>query len=161
LLALRDRGMRPHQDLIVESDFTDEGGYSAMQQLLPFEPDAVFTANDVMAIGALRALREAGKRVPEDVAVMGFDDMPVSARSNPPLSTVRQPIQRTGMVAAETLIDMTSHPNGAPRRIILPTELIIRASCGYGHPKSGGMQAPLRQADTPSLTDGSTARESA
>ena len=120
LLALRDRGLRPDPNLIVESDFTDEGGYSAMQQLLPFEPDAVFTANDIMAIGALRALREAGKQIPDDVAVIGFDDMPVSARSNPSLSTVRQPVQRTGMVAAETLIDMISHPNGAPRRIILP-----------------------------------------
>jgi len=153
--------MLPDSNLIVESDFTDEGGYSAMQQLLPLEPDAVFTANDVMAIGALRALREAGKRVPDDVAVIGFDDMPFSAHSNPPLSTVRQPIHRTGMVAAETLIDMTSHPNGAPRRIVLPTELIIRASCGYGHRKSGSSQPRVTQAGTSSLTDGSTARESA
>jgi LacI family transcriptional regulator len=106
-------------------------------------------------------LREAGTRVPDDVAVRGFDDMPGSARSNPPLSTVRQPVQRTGMVAAETLIDMTSHPNGAPRRIILPTELIIRASCGYGHRKSGATQPRVAEGGPPSLADGSTALESA
>lgn len=137
LAAMHDRGISYNSDLIFEADFTEEGGYNAMQQLLSLDPDAVFAANDVMAMGALRALRDAGKRVPEDVALMGFDDMPFSARSNPPLSSVRQPVYRTGMMAAETLIDMINHPESGPRRIILPTELVIRASCAFSPRKPG------------------------
>ena len=101
-----------------------------MQRLLPLNPDAVFAASDVMAMGALRALRDAGRRVPEDIALVGFDDMPFAARTDPPLTTVRQPVQRTGEVAAETLMDLIEHPDAQPRRILLPTELVIRASCG-------------------------------
>jgi LacI family transcriptional regulator len=130
LNALSDRKVARDDNLIVEGDFTEEGGYTAMQALLPSEPDAVFVASDAMAIGALRALREAGKRVPEDIAIAAFDDIPAAARTDPPLTTVRQPIQRMGALAAETLIDMISHPDNHPRRIILPTEMVIRQSCG-------------------------------
>ncbi len=130
--GLRARGIVPDPNLIVEGDFTEAGGYSAMQRLLPHTPDAVFAASDTMAVGALRALREAGRRVPEDIALVGFDDMPFAAHTDPPLTTVRQPIQRAGTVAAETLIDLIAHPDSQPRRIVLPTELVIRASCGSG-----------------------------
>ena len=84
----------------------------------------------MMAVGALRALRETGRRVPDDVAVVGFDDMPFAERAEPPLTTMRQPVQRTGVVAAETLMDLISNPEAQPRRILMPTELIIRNSCG-------------------------------
>jgi LacI family transcriptional regulator len=134
LSALRDRGLAADPNLIVESDFSEAGGQAAMQRLLPFEPDAVFVASDMMAVGALRTLREAGKRVPEDVAVASFDDMPFAARSEPPLTTVRQPVQRMGAVVAETLIDMIEHPSPTPRRIILPTEIMVRESCGSNLP---------------------------
>jgi LacI family transcriptional regulator len=130
LNALQERKVAHEPDLIVEGDFTEEGGYMAMQRLLPFAPDAVFAASDAMALGALRALREAGKRVPEDVAVAGFDDVPFATRTDPALTTVRQPIQLMGALAAETLINMISHPDGQPHRVLLPTELVIRASCG-------------------------------
>jgi LacI family transcriptional regulator len=130
LLALRNRGVTPDPALIVEADFTEEGGYTAMQRLVPHLPEAVFVASDAMAVGALRALREAGLRVPEDIAIAGFDDIPFAARTDPPLTTVRQPIQRMGALAAETLIDMISYPQPQPRRIILPTELAIRESSG-------------------------------
>ena len=83
-----------------------------------------------MAVGALRALREAGKHVPEDVAIIGYDDLPFAARTDPPLTTVRQPIDRAGLIAAETLMDFILEPDSAPRRVILPTELAIRKSCG-------------------------------
>ena len=129
-LALRNRGVTPDPTLIVEADFTEEGGYIAMQRLLPQAPEAVFVASDAMAVGAMRALRDAGLRVPQDVAIAGFDDIPFAARTDPPLTTVRQPIQRMGSVAAETLIDMISHPHPQPRRMILPTELVIRESSG-------------------------------
>ena len=101
-----------------------------MRQLLPHRPDAVFAASDIMAVGAMRAIREAGLRVPEDIAVAGFDDMPFAARTDPPLTTVRQPIQRTGALAAETLIDLIEHPDSRPRRVVLPVELVVRVSCG-------------------------------
>ncbi len=128
LAALRERGITPQPDLIVAGDFTEAGGYNAMQQLLPHKPDAVFAASDMMALGALRVIREAGLRVPEDIALIGFDDIPFAAHADPPLTTVRQPIHRTGVIAAETLIDLIAHPDSHPRRIILPTELVIRAS---------------------------------
>src|SRR5581483_6941407 len=128
--ALRARGVPLDPHLIVHADFTEGGGYSATLQLLPHSPRAAFCASDAMALGALRALREVGKRVPKDIAVVGFDDLPVAARTEPPLTTVRQPIDRAGSVAAEMLIDLIHKPAAAPRRVILPTELAIRKSCG-------------------------------
>lgn len=128
--GLRQLGVTLDPSLVVEGDFTEDGGYVAMQRLLPRQPDVVFAASDSMAMGALRAVRENGLRVPEDIALVGFDDMPFAARTEPPLTTVRQPVQRTGGVAAETLIDILEQPASSPHRIILPTELVIRASCG-------------------------------
>ena len=128
--ALHDRGLAVDLELIIEGDFTEAGGYSVMQRLLPRRPDAVFAASDIMAIGALRAIRDAGLRVPEDIALAGFDDMPFAERSEPPLTTVRQPIARMGSTAVEMLIDLIEHPDSAPHRIILPTELVVRKSCG-------------------------------
>lgn len=114
LAALRARGVSVDPHLIVESDFTEAGGYAAMQRLLAYKLDAVFAASDTMALGALR---EAGRRVPADVSLVGFDDMPFAARTDPPLTTVRQPIPRTGAMAAETLIDMVARRDGQPRRL--------------------------------------------
>jgi LacI family transcriptional regulator len=128
--TLRERGLIPDQALIVDGGFSETGGYMAMQQILPRQPDAVFAASDMMAIGALRAIREAGLRVPEDIALGGFDDLPLAERTDPPLTTIRQPIHRTGATAVETLIDLIEHPNGSPHRIVLPTELVVRTSCG-------------------------------
>jgi LacI family transcriptional regulator len=132
LRALRERRVPVDQALTVHSDFTETSGYEAMQRLLAHEPDAVFVASDSMALGALRALRYAGKRVPDDLALVGFDDMPQAATTNPPLTTVRQPIRRAGALAVETLIDIVENGARSPRRIILPTELVVRASCGSG-----------------------------
>ena len=136
IAALRDRGITPNPELIAEGDFTEEGGYAAMRRLLRSAPEAVFVASDAMAVGALRALREAGKRVPEDIAIAGFDDMPFAAHTDPPLTTVHQPVQQMGAVAAETLIDLirasSTDAEVRPQRIVLPTELIIRVSCGAG-----------------------------
>ncbi len=130
LAALRGRGITYDPELIVESDFTEAGGEAAAKRLLAFKPDAIFAASDSMAVGALRALRDANVRVPEDVAVAGFDDMPFAARTDPPLTTVRQPVQQSGYAAAETLIDLIERPDSRPHRIILPSELVIRESCG-------------------------------
>lgn len=130
LAALKDRGIPVDPNLIVEGDFTEEGGYQAALRLLPHKPDAIFTASDLMAVGALRAIQEVGLRVPEDIALVGFDDLPIASRTQPPLTTMRQPIPRLGSAATEMLIDLIEHPADQPRRVILPTELIIRKSCG-------------------------------
>lgn len=128
--ALKARAILLDTNLVAEGDFSEEGGYQAMQRLLPHTFDAVFAASDAMALGALRALRDAGKRVPDDIAIVGYDDMPFAARTEPPLTTVRQPIHRAGFVATETLIDLINEQETAPRRVILPTELVIRETCG-------------------------------
>jgi len=130
LNALLERRVPVEEGLILHGDFTETSSYQAMQRLLPHEPDAVFVASDSMALGALRALRDAGKRVPDEVAVVGFDDMPQAATADPPLTTIRQPIQQTGVLAVEMLIDILENGADPARRIILPTELVIRASCG-------------------------------
>ena len=90
--------------------------------------DAVFAASDLMAAGALAVLAAAGKRVPEDVAVVGFDDSPVAMTTRPPLTSVRQPIEEMGQEMARLLTDAIEGPAHAPRRVILATELIRRAS---------------------------------
>jgi len=118
-----------NESLIKEADFTEQGGYNAMYQLIDEKPEAVFVASDTMAVGAMHAVTEAGLRIPEDIGIAGFDDMPFAATTNPPLTTMRQPIQQSGAVAAQTLIDMLDHPSAARHHIILPTELVIRSSC--------------------------------
>jgi LacI family transcriptional regulator len=128
LEALRERGISTSLDLVAEGDFSDQGGYLGMKRLLLHNPDAVFAASDAMAFAAMRAIKESGRSVPGDIAIIGFDDIPHSALATPPLTTVRQPIQRTGSLAAETLIDMIEHPDPAPRRVVLTTELVIRSS---------------------------------
>ena len=101
-----------------------------MQALLDEGPEAVFAQSDAIALGAVRAIRDRGLSVPEDIAVVGFDDMPLAANAEPPLTTVRQPINRTGMLAVETLIDIVRTTPAPARHIILPVELVIRASSG-------------------------------
>jgi LacI family transcriptional regulator len=97
---------------------------------LTLEPDAVFIASDLMAVGALRALRQAGRRVPDDVALVGFDDAPVATYTDPPLTTVRQPIYDLGVTAIKLLLRLLEKETEGPLRTILTTELVIRASCG-------------------------------
>jgi LacI family transcriptional regulator len=130
--ALNDRGRSIDTRLLVEGDFTESGGYIAMQRLMPHRPDAVFVASDTMAFGALRALREAGLSVPDNVALVGFDDLPTAAFSDPPLTTIRQPIRRVGAQAVETLIDILTDDPEPARRITMTTQLVIRSSCGLG-----------------------------
>ena len=111
-------------------DFTQEGGTRAMERLLKARPDidAVFAASDLMAAGALQALAAAGRRVPEDVAVVGFDDSPIATTVRPNLTSVRQPIEEMGHEMARLLIDAVGGRDAVVRRVILDTELIRRAS---------------------------------
>jgi LacI family transcriptional regulator, galactose operon repressor len=128
--ALVERGREVDETLIIEGDFTEAGGYYAMQQLLSARPDAVFAASDIMAIGAMRAVRDAGLRIPEDIAFVGFDDLPIATLSDTQLTTIRQPVISFGAKAVEILIDLIENGITPPRHIIMDTELVIRDSCG-------------------------------
>ena len=121
---------RPADDLVEVADFTLEGGRLAMERLLARAPaiDAVFVASDLMAIGALAALRAAGRAIPGDVAIVGFDDSPLAGTTQPPLSSVRQPIEEMGREMVRLLIQEIRSPGGAPRRVILETDLVVRES---------------------------------
>lgn len=118
--------------LIVDADFTAEGGARAMTELLERHPalDAVFVSNDLMASGALRVLRENGRRVPEDVALVGFDDMTsVAEATQPPLTTVRQDVEGMGRLMVRLLMERLNGATGdGAESVITPTELIHRAS---------------------------------
>lgn len=133
--ALQAHCIQVDESLIAEGDFTESSGVVGMQQLLPAAPGAVFVASDMMAIGALKALRQAGRQVPRDVALIGFDDIPAASVIEPALTTVRQPIERMGSMAVDLLLNVlenSSEEKAPAHRIILPTELMVRASCGSG-----------------------------
>lgn len=130
--ALREHDLPILDRFIVAGDFTELSGYVGARRLLAQNPelDAIFVASDLMASGALRALREAGKEVPTDVALVGYDDLPPAQLAVPPLTTIRQPIQHLGMTAMQLLLEKVEHGETAPRKIVLKTELIVRRSCG-------------------------------
>jgi DNA-binding LacI/PurR family transcriptional regulator len=125
--AMRSAGLTEH---VAFGDFTRDSGVRATRELLARDPDldAVFVASDMMAHGALQALKDAGRRVPSDVAVVGFDDFEISRYSEPPLTTVRQPILEIGRTMARIILDMIDGKPDVPSAVELPTELIVRAS---------------------------------
>lgn len=130
--ALHDAGLPVRPELIHRADFREGGGYEGMKALLalPQRPTAVFVANNLMTLGAFRALHEAGVRIPQELALVGFDDMPWATSLNPPLTAVSQPSQEIGSAAAELLLDRIARPDRAIRQLILETTLVVRASCG-------------------------------
>jgi LacI family transcriptional regulator len=118
---------------VFAGSFTEESGYQAGKQLAATSPrpDAVFAANDIMAIGCLFALTEAGVRVPQDVALAGFDDIPIARFVTPPLTTVRARIAELGTQALDELARAIEDPDSAQRKQhTLSTKLVIRSSCG-------------------------------
>lgn len=129
--ALRERGFPVKENLLAEGDFSEKSGYQAAKGLLQNkELDAIFAASDTMAVGALRAIKDQSLTVPEDIALVGFDDLPPARSAEPPLTTIRQPIRRFGVKAVDVLIDIIHNGGERPRRVILDTELVIRESCG-------------------------------
>jgi DNA-binding LacI/PurR family transcriptional regulator len=128
--ATRAAEMPAAADRVAYGNFTEAGGHRAMKLLLERTPeiDGVFVASDLMCRGALHALRELGRRIPEDVAVVGFDDVPFASYANPPLTTIRQPIRLLGQEMVRSLLHRLSEPLGEPTPIILPTELVVRSS---------------------------------
>jgi DNA-binding LacI/PurR family transcriptional regulator len=132
LQAMDALGLPIREAWIVESDWTNQGGYEAMQRLAISAPDitAVVVSSDEAAIGALRALKELGKRVPRDVSVAGFDDIPVAGWVDPALTTVRQPFRDIGTLAAEGLFRKIDGTEEAPCSHLLRPTFVARDSCG-------------------------------
>jgi LacI family transcriptional regulator len=131
--TLSAHGLPLNPDLIIEGDYTEGSGYAATKRLLMTPATAIFAASDIMAIGALKALHEAGKQAPRDMAIIGFDDVPLASSVQPALTTVRQPIRQLGSAVAELLMGILAdppEPGSAAHKSVLPTHLVVRQSCG-------------------------------
>jgi DNA-binding LacI/PurR family transcriptional regulator len=135
-LALAEADIERDTSLEATADFTQQGGAQAMRRILEQRPavDGVFAASDLMAAGAIQVLRLAGRRIPEDVAVVGFDDSSIAATSDPALTSVRQPIEEMGREMVRLLLEQMSRPTAVPRKVILATRLVQRRS-SEGVPK--------------------------
>jgi LacI family transcriptional regulator len=129
-------GLPARPEYIEEGDYYHRSGYEASKRLLalPEPPDAIACASDMMAIAAMVAIAEAGLRVPEDIAVTGFDDAPFAATVKPSLTTVHQDAVGMGTAAAEAILLMLEHPDEPPPTLVVPTELIVRESSAPAAP---------------------------
>jgi DNA-binding LacI/PurR family transcriptional regulator len=130
--ALRQAGREIDASLIVAGDFTEESGGPAMRELFERHPDldAVFAANDLMGAGALEAIAESGRRAPDDVAVIGFDDSPVARSTRPTLSSVRQSLDVMGRELVSLLLADIEAADDVARKVVLAVELVVRESSG-------------------------------
>jgi DNA-binding LacI/PurR family transcriptional regulator len=131
-LALAEADIRNDSALEAAGEFDQAAARYAVDQLIEKKVgfDAVFAASDAMALGAMSAIRHAGLRVPEDVAIVGYDDSPLALSSDPPLSSVRQPIEEMGREMARALLAQLGPSRQVPRSVVLATELIVRGSSG-------------------------------
>lgn len=128
--ALPAAARKSWRRMVAHGDFSEESGEQAMHELLERAPelDAVFAASDLMAVGAMRALRAHGRKVPDDVAIVGFDDSHAARLTDPQLTTVRQPMEEIGRSLARLLLTQLRNPGKRPASLIVPTELVIRDS---------------------------------
>ncbi|MBS0881855.1 ribose operon transcriptional repressor RbsR [Pantoea sp. JGM49] len=128
--AMESSGLPVLPGYVVDGDFEFQGGFNAMNQLLTLEllPEAVFTSNDAMAVGVYHALFQAGLRVPQDIAVMGYDNIELARYLTPPLSTIHQPKDELGELAIDTLIHRMSDPDASQQTLVLTPELVERGS---------------------------------
>ncbi|MEG3109338.1 MULTISPECIES: ribose operon transcriptional repressor RbsR [unclassified Pantoea] len=128
--AMAKNGLDILPGYIVKGDFEFQGGYNAMIELLALEtpPQAVFTSNDAMAVGVYHALYQAGLQIPQDMAVMGYDDIELARYLSPPLSTIHQPKNELGELAIDTLIHRLRDPDVSQQTLVLTPELIVRGS---------------------------------
>jgi len=128
--ALAETGVDFGKDLVIEGDQTSKSGEEAVRYFLSLKnpPTAIFATNDVMAIGALRELQRNNLKVPDDVSVVGFDDIPLASLVNPPLTTIAQPIYEIGAQAMKLLIRNIEKKDVVKSKIILDTKLVIRES---------------------------------
>jgi LacI family transcriptional regulator/LacI family repressor for deo operon, udp, cdd, tsx, nupC, and nupG len=132
LRALSEHGIAPDPTLIKTSDYKLLGGYQATCQVLDLAgpPTAIFAANNLTTLGALNCIHENGLRIPKDIAIVGFDDMPWATSLNPPLTAVAQPTYELGRMAADLLLQRIKDPTREVVEVKLGSRLIIRESCG-------------------------------
>ncbi len=128
--ALRKNRIDYNESFIYTGDFHKKSGYEGMRYLLnlPSPPSAVFVANDNMALAAIKIIKKEGLKIPEDISIVGFDDIEASSQIDPPLTTVRQPLYKMGEEAAKLLFQLLNNKESKPKKIILDTELVIRES---------------------------------
>ncbi|HET8845886.1 MAG TPA: LacI family DNA-binding transcriptional regulator [Ktedonobacteraceae bacterium] len=133
--ALADHGIAFDPELVSEGNFLQPQGYLCAQQLLRLSPPptALFVSNDMMAIGAMEAARELGFQIPDDLSIIGFDDIPQATQVHPTLSTVCQPLEEMGRSAARLLLKYIANPLAEVERVELSTRLVIRESCRTPH----------------------------
>lgn len=128
--ALRANHVPFSEALVYEGTFFQPDGFAGASALLdlPEPPSAIFASNDVMAMGAMDAVRNRGLSIPDDISILGFDDIPQAELVRPALTTVRQPLEKMGRIATQMLLDKLKNPDKTTNRIELPTELIVRSS---------------------------------
>lgn len=136
--AVRERGFTPIPHVVGDASWSCESGYQAMRTLLEGErrPTAVFAANDRLAIGAMRAIVEAGMRIPGDVSVMGVDDIELAAYQTPPLTTIRQSLRDVATLATRILLDLVNGTESRPSRVVFEPELVVRQSTAHPSARS-------------------------
>ncbi len=130
--ALADSGISVQEELIVEGDYQQRTGHESAKRLLQNlrpPPTAIFASNDMAAFGAMDAARECGLRIPHDISIMGFDDIPQASFVYPKLTTVRQPLEQMGQIAVKMLLERIEDGSRPPQHVALATQLIIRDSC--------------------------------
>ena len=142
--ALAARGVPVDPELVYVADFREQGGYEAMNALLdlPERPDAVFIANNLMTVGAMECLAERHVRVPEEIGVVGFDDIPWAHLVRPSLTTITQPTYELGRTSARLLLDRITTVASEPSTIVLPTDLRVRESSRRPGPRAHGPDQP-------------------
>jgi LacI family transcriptional regulator len=131
LTALADHNLPQDSRLIVPGHYVERGGYDAALALLdiPDRPTAIFAANDLSAFGAMEAIQQRGLRIPEDISLVGFDNLPQASLVYPKLTTIHQPLEQMGQVAVKMLLEQIQNPELPPRHVTLATQLIVRDSC--------------------------------
>jgi LacI family transcriptional regulator len=128
--SLQEAGLGFDKDLIISGDFHPESGQAAAYQLLSMQdpPTAIFACNDMMAIGVLRACMELGRRIPQDLALVGYDDIELASYTTPSLTTIQQPKKEMGVTALKYLLDRIQAEQSAPQKALLPVSLVVRGS---------------------------------
>lgn len=135
--ALDDCDIPFKEELVIEGDYQQQTGYEITKSLLQsvdLSPTAIFASNDLTAFGVMDAAREAGLGIPDDISIIGFDDVPQASFVYPKLTTVRQPLEQMGQVAAKMLLEQIEDQSRPPQRVALATQLVIRDSCGTYQP---------------------------
>lgn len=144
--ALEEASLPFDEEIVLKGDFQYEGGYRAAERLLTMDdpPTAIFACNDLMAVGVIRAAREMGWRVPDDLSVVGFDDVRLASFTSPPLTTVAQPKYEMGVVATELLLERMESRDRPPQHRLLETRLVVRQSTARrgAHTPAGNSQDP-------------------